>query len=200
MYLYWYLLYDCMNWCAKDLLCLMLTKVCIGLYEQIPCAGKCGVYCGRCVLRLCFSPSSSCVLLQVRQHNQQPSSYLVHPSKSPVALSSSFLFHSTGFIFSSLWPCKHRINFFFGGLGNGKGCMSRRWVSWRNHVCWGYVHWALSVSWALPLSTSLSSPTSSSCKISTLNMHCWSTLCRERCSTIWNTECLLTFLEALAGY
>ncbi len=59
-------MYDCMNWCAKDLLCLMLTKVCIGLHEQIPCAGKCGVYCGRCVLCLCFSPSSSCVLLQVR--------------------------------------------------------------------------------------------------------------------------------------
>jgi hypothetical protein len=30
------------------------------------------------------------------------SSLLVHPSKSPVALCSSFLFHSTGFIFSSL--------------------------------------------------------------------------------------------------
>jgi len=128
------------------------------------------------------------------------SSLLVHPSKSPVALCSSFLFHSTGFIFSSLWRCKHRINFFFGGLGNGKGCMSRRWVSWRNHVCWGYVHWALSVSWALPLSTSLSSPTSSSCKISTLNIHCCWTLCRERCSTMWSMECLLTFLEALAGY
>lgn len=92
------------------------------------------------------------------------------------------------------------LTFFLGGLDNGKGCMSRRWVSWKNHACWGYVHWALSVSWALPPSTSLSSPTSSSCKISTLNIHCCWTLCRERCSTMWNSECLLTFLEALAGY